>query len=79
MQANYTNSVTKIATVGSPVVYTLSIPSTSTNKEGAIKYIQYLRDQNNTMSPTLNARLKRFSPKSKFFGNSSAVPKDLQF
>ena len=78
MQANYTNSVTKIATVGSPVVYTVSIPSTSTNKEGAIKYIQYLRDLNTSMSAVLKSRLSRFGPTSPYIGNTSAVPKDLQ-
>ena len=79
MQANYTNTVTKIATVGSPVVYTLSIPSSSMNREGAVKYMKYLRDQNNTMSIKLKPRLLRLDPKSPYIGNSSAVPTELQY
>ena len=42
-QASYTNTVTGVVTKGSPVIFTLTIPSTASNIQGAITLANYLK------------------------------------
>ena len=77
-QRNYTNTVTKVVTPGSTVAYTLSIPSTSTNKKDAIKYIMNLRSKKGALKLAIPEGLNPLLKPSLFYGNLSTVPIELK-
>ena len=72
IQGNYTNSVTKVTTVGSAVIYSVTIPNTSTNKDAAIKYILNIRSQKG-LHYVLEEGINQLK-ESSFYGNLSAIP-----
>jgi hypothetical protein len=76
-QANYTNSETKAQTTGSAVAFTVSIPTTSTNSAGAIKYIQFLKSKASALDGLLAHGLTYASSTPEYVGDVSSVPAAL--
>lgn len=72
IQANYTNSVTKVTTVGSAVIYSVTIPNTSTNKDAAVKYILSMRSRKG-LHYVLEEGINQLKETS-FYGNLSTIP-----
>lgn len=68
---NYTNSITKKVSVGSAIVYALSIPNSAKNKNKALMYIQNLISHSNLLSSELSQLLKTIPEPNKFIGNIS--------
>ena len=64
--------MTKLTTVGSAVVYAISIPSTSLNTDGAVKYIQNIVSTG--LQLVLSEGMKELGTSSVYYGNVSAVP-----
>lgn len=67
--------MTKVVYNGSAVEYALSIPSTSLNKDGAIKYIHHMRNKTGgTLDLVLKDGIVKINRPVAFHGNKSAVP-----
>ena len=63
---------------GSAVEYALSIPSSSLNKDGAIKYIHHMRNKTGgALDLVLKDGIVKINRPALFFGNKSAVPSNL--
>ena len=74
-QASYTNPKTGKAVKGAAIVYTITIPSTSRNHDGAIAFVNFV------LSSQGQAILNRdglLQTTPRLFGDTSAVPAPLQ-
>jgi molybdate/tungstate transport system substrate-binding protein len=73
--AKYTNPKTGAVSSGAPVIYTITIPSTSKDMAGAIAFLNFMLSQ---QGQTLLASTGTLSTPIKAFGDTSAIPPMLQ-
>lgn len=69
--------MTKAQTTGSAVGFTVSIPRTSTNSEGAIKYIQFLKSKTSSLDGLRSYGLTYADSLPEFIGDVTTVPAAL--
>jgi molybdate/tungstate transport system substrate-binding protein len=74
-QATWTNPKTNKVVKGAPIVYTLTIPSTSKNKDGAIAFANFLLSSQGQNILASNGVL---STKITASGDKTAIPQQLQ-
>ncbi|HEY0752937.1 MAG TPA: extracellular solute-binding protein [Ktedonobacteraceae bacterium] len=73
--AHWTNPKTKTTSKGAPIVYTITIPSTTQNQPGAVAFIDFLlSSQGQTILQNAGLSTTTF----KLTGDSSALPSSLQ-
>lgn len=68
--------MTKITYFGSAIVYSIAIPNTSTNKDGAIKYIMNMRSKKG-LNYVIDEGINKLKETNLFFGNISAIPTSI--
>lgn len=73
--AHWTNPKTKATSKGAPIVYTLTIPSTSQNQAGAIAFVDFLLS---SQGQALLQGAGLSNTPFKLTGNASALPASLQ-
>lgn len=74
-QASWTNPKTDKVTKGAPIVYTITIPSTSKNKSGAIAFVNFLLSSQGQSILSGNGVLSTPVTAS---GDKAAIPQQLQ-
>jgi len=74
-QASWTNPTTRKVTKGAPIVYTITIPSTSKNKSGAIAFVNFLLSSQGQSILSGNGVLSTPVTAS---GDKAAIPQQLQ-
>lgn len=72
---SWTNPKTNAVSKGAPIIYTITIPSTSRNQAGAIAFVTFLLT---TPGQTILQNAGILSTPFKVFGDASAVPQALQ-
>lgn len=73
--ASWTNPRTGRTSKGAPIIYTITIPSTSKNQPGAIAFVKFLLT---SPGQTILQNAGILSTPFKVFGDASAVPQQLQ-